>query len=201
MKNLFKPKTIAVIAMIAAAATGCKKDYAADVNSPAYKITASEALVIPEAVDLPANTPGGNTRIATYYAVGVQQYKSQKKAGSNPVSFEWVFVGPKAGLFDVKNKRVGSHGAGPFWELSPADSIFAQHFSPAKTAAAPGGNSIDWLLLMPKNGKTPTGIFKDVTYVQRIATTEGKMPDTKPSAENIVAEVPYTAIYRFTRKN
>lgn len=51
-------------------------------NSAAAHIAASEKLEIPSAVALPDNFPCGNSRVATYYAVGVQKYKAREKAGS-----------------------------------------------------------------------------------------------------------------------
>ena len=50
---------------------------------------------------------------------------------------------------------------------------------------------------MPKQGKAPTGIFADVSYVQRLATKGGKAPTKAPTAATDVVEVGYTAIYRF----
>ena len=170
-------------------------------NSAAAHIEASESLIIPASVAIPENFPYGNTRVATYYAVGVQKYKARIKAGSNPVEYEWVFVEPQADLYDITNSKVGTHGAGPFWEISPSDSIFAQHFSPARTAPSPDAESIDWLLLMPKNGTTPTGIFTEVDYIQRIATKGGKAPLAPPASITETAEVKYKTVYRFTRKN
>jgi hypothetical protein len=64
-------------------------------------------------VDVPENLPYGNTRVATYYAVGVQKYKAREKAGSYPLAYEWVFVAPQADLYDATNAKVGTHGAGP----------------------------------------------------------------------------------------
>jgi hypothetical protein len=184
--------------------TSCKKEKV-DINSPAYHIAESEKLVIPAEVDLPANLPAGNTRVATYYAEGVQKYKAQVKAGSHPVSYEWIFVAPKADLYNSGNAKVGTHGAGPFWSVPQIqsgmiDSIFAQQFTPAKTAT-PAANSIPWLLLMPKTGKTPTGIFANVYYIQRIATTGGKAPAIAPLAATDTADVFYTAVYRFSKTN
>lgn len=183
------------------ALASCKKDDAIDMNAPAYKIAQSEKLYVPTAVALPENLPAGNSRIATYYAEGVQKYKSQEKAGSYPVTYEWVFVAPQADLYDATNTKVGTHGAGPFWALSAADTIYAQHFLPAKTLPALEPNSIDWLLLMPKTGKAATGVFSNVAYIQRIATTGGKAPAVLPTAANQTTEVKYTAIYRFSQKN
>ncbi len=205
-KNSFS-KMMMMAALATMLATACKKekDAVPDVNSPAYKIAESEKLVIPAEVDLPANLPNGNSRVATYYAEGVQKYRAQVKAGSSPLTYEWVFVAPKADLYDLTNKKIGTHGAGPFWELSRPqsginDSIFAQQFSPAKTVS-PDANSIAWLQLMPKTGKTATGIFANVSYIQRIATKAGKAPLASPQSLSDTADIFYTAIYRFSKKN
>ena len=178
----------------------CEKNAPVDSDLPAYQIKASEKLSVPAEIELPSNSPYGNTRIATYYATGVQKYKAQQKAGSETGVYEWVFVAPQADLFDVTNKKIGTHGAGPYWALSAADSVFAQQFTPAKTASV-DANSIPWLLLMPKTGTTPTGIFSNVAYIQRIATKGGKAPATAPAAASQTVDVPYTAIYRFSKKN
>lgn len=200
-QNLSK-KILAAISILATSFSfvACEKDIL-NTSTPADHITASENLTIPAAVAIPDNLPNGNTRVATYYAVGVQKYKASIKAGTNPVAYEWVFVAPLADLFNNTNAKIGTHGAGPYWEISTADSIFAQHFVPAKTAASPDAGSIDWLLLMPKANTTPKGIFADVDYIQRIATEGGKAPLTPPTTADQTTEVPYTAVYRFTKQN
>ncbi|HNU87210.1 MAG TPA: DUF3455 domain-containing protein [Ferruginibacter sp.] len=198
--KIINPKLFLKALLFATVLTSCKKNKDVEVNTPAYHIAESENLIIPAAVGLPVDQPGGFTRVATYYAEGVQKYKAQAKAGSNPVTYEWVFVAPQATLYDANNKAVGTHGAGPFWQVSAHDSVFAQHYSPAKTLPSPNG-SIDWLMLMPKAGKTATGIFANVSYIQRIATVGGKAPSVLPTNDSETAEVKYTAIYRFTQKN
>jgi hypothetical protein len=190
---------IFIAAFLAATFIGCKRD--GMIDNAATNIAASEKLSIPSAIDIPANLPNGNTRVATYYAKGVQKYKAQEKAGSSPLTWVWVFVAPQADLYDVTNRRVGSHGAGPFWEISTADSIFAQQYSPPKAAPSPDGGSIDWLLLSSKAGTTPTGIFSGVNYIQRLATRSGQAPATPPTHANQTVEIPYEAIYRFSKKN
>ncbi len=220
VKNFSKYVLIAV--MISGAFTACKRDAVISItdnaiamqsnssgdnsleasgNSAAAHIAASENLFIPVAVAVPENLPNGNTRVATYYAVGVQKYKARIKAGSDPVSYEWVFVAPQADLYNITNVKIGTHGAGPFWEISPADSIFAQQFSPARNAPSPDPESIDWLLLMPKIGTTPTGIFAGVDYIQRIATKGGKAPLTPPTSLTQTVDVKYKTVYRFTKIN
>jgi hypothetical protein len=197
-------KFFLVSALLSAALVACKRDKGqTDNNSPARYISESEQLAIPAAIDLPANLPGGNTRVVTFYAVGVQKYKAQAVAGSNPVTYQWIFVAPQADLYDATNAKVGTHSAGPTWQLFPAttDSLYGQAFNPAKSAASPDASGIDWLLLMPKTGKTPTGIFANVSYIQRIATNGGKAPATLPVNADQTVDVPYTAIYRFTKQN
>src|SRR5687768_11354462 len=72
-------------------------------HAPAAHIRASEKLAIPGSVALPANLPHGNARVATYYAVGVQIYKSREKAGSAPIAYEWALVAPRAELYGAGN--------------------------------------------------------------------------------------------------
>jgi hypothetical protein len=169
-------------------------------NAPAAHIAASEKLVMPTAIELPTNLPSGNTRVATYYAEGVQQYKAREKAGSNPLAYEWVLVAPHAELYDATNAKVGTHGAGPFWQTENGAIIYGQQYSPPKTAPSPDAGSIDWLLLMPKTSTTSTGLFTDVLYIQRIATKGGKAPSTAPTAATETVDVKYKAVYRFTKK-
>lgn len=210
MKQTFSLKRFFGFALIALAAIACRRepvqtpsaanapeandDNRAKNRKPGHYIKASEGLTIPAAVAVPE----GSTRIATYYAEGVQQYKAQDLPGY-PGVYQWVFIRPVADLYAHNNHLVGTHGAGPHWTLSAADSIFGQHFAPARFAFAPLPNSIDWLLLKPKAGTTPTGIFKDVRYIQRIATEGGKAPDRPPVSLAQTADVPYKAVYRFSK--
>ena len=203
-KNHFsKVQRVSILCLIVMIVLSCTrhKDDAIDINSPAFKIAEGEKLVIPDAIKLPDNAPNGNSRVFTFFADGVQKYKAQEITGSNPVAFEWQFVAPQADLYDATNEKVGTHSQGPTWQLSIADSMFGQSFNPPRTAAGSDANSIDWLLLMPKTGKPPIGVFSDVDYVQRIDTRGGKAPATPPSSANETADVHYTAIYRFSKQN
>ncbi len=189
---------LAIVFLCVSFAACTKKDHP---DFPAAgEIAASEQLVSPAAVAVPANLPVGNTRSATFFATGVQKYKARAKEGT-PDAFEWVFVAPEAVLYNADNVNIGTHGVGPFWKLVTNDSIYAQPYTPAKTVPSPDANSIDWLLLMPKAGSTPKGIFAGVDYIQRIATKGGKAPATAPVSINDAATVPYTAVYRFTKQN
>ena len=195
-------KFILIPVVLLALLSACKKEKTTTPKpTPAEVIAESEALAIPDAVAIPANA-SGNTRVQTFYAEGIQKYKSQLKSGNGPTAvYEWVFMEPRADLFNATGNKVGTHTAGPTWQLSQNDSIYAQAFSPARTAPSTIAGSIDWLLLMPKTGTTPTGSFEGVSYIQRIATKGGKAPVRLPQSSNEIANVPYTAVYRFTKKN
>lgn len=202
MKHGLLKKFVVLPALLSIVAVACRRDKEVETKSPAHHIHESENLVIPAAIELPSNLPAGNTRVATFFAEGVQKYKAQPKAGSNPVIYEWVLVAPLANLYDATNAKVGTHTAGPTWQLSgSADSIYGQQFSPPKSAASPDAGSIAWLQLMPKTGKAATGIFANVAYIQRIATKGGKAPIALPASATDTVDVKYTAIYRFTKKN
>ena len=203
-KNLFtKVHSFLLLSCAALTVLSCTrhKDEVVDTNSPAFHIAESEKLAIPDAIKLPDNSPGGNSRVFTFFADGVQKYRAQEIAGSNPVAFQWQFIAPQADLYDATNKKVGDHSQGPTWQLSIVDSMFGQAFTPPKAAPGSDANSIDWLLLMPKTGKPPIGVFADVDYVQRIDTKGGKAPAAPPTSANETADVHYTAIYRFSKTN
>src|SRR5262245_41265976 len=185
MKVLFN---LILFVIVVSSCTRHKEDVA-DPNSPASRIAEAEKLIIPDAIKLPDNLPGGNTRVFTFFADGVQKYKAQEIPGSSPTAYQWVFVAPLADLYDVTNKKVGNHSQGPTWQLSPLDSMFGQAFSPPRSAAAADPNSIDWLLLMPKTDKPPIGAFAGVEYVQRIDTKGGRAPDMPPTNAIQTADV------------
>lgn len=190
-----------IVLMIWLLASACRRDDAVNENLPASYIQQSERLEIPAAIALPANQPNGNSRVVTFYAEGVQKYKARVKPGSDPQELEWVFVAPLADLYDMNNRKAGVHGAGPYWKLSTTDSIRAEAYNPAKTATATDAYSIDWLLLKPLTGSTPTGIFSGVEYIQRIATNRGKAPAAAPRNISDTVDVRYTAVYRFSKRN
>lgn len=190
---------VGLIAIVLTA--GCHRADDVEANTPNFFIQKSETLVVPAAVELPANLPGGNTRVATFYAVGVQKYKARVVPGGGPEEYDWVFVAPRADLYDASNRKVGTHGAGPHWKLLAGDSIRGEAFSPARTAPSNDAANIDWLLLKPLTASTPTGTFSNVSYIQRIATYGGKAPAARPLHATDTIDCAYTAIYRFSRKN
>jgi hypothetical protein len=184
-----------VVLICITSVTACDDDKEIDPTSPAFLIRESEELVVPDEVKVPASA----VRVKTLYAKGYQIYRAQVVAGSNPTAYEWAFVGPSADLYNDLDQLVGGHFAGPTWHVHEGNStINAQAFNPAKTKNM-DASSIDWLLLMPKAGTTPSGIFGEVDFIQRIATVGGKAPLFPPTGLTGEIGVNYTAIYRFSK--
>lgn len=131
----------------------------------------------------------GNKLAFHVYAKGSQIYKWN---GSS-----WAFVGPEATLYAEENYfgEVGNHGIGPHWTSKSGSRVKAARVP--NTGCRPDPTAIEWLLLK-KTETSGSGIFSQVTFIQRTNTTGGLAP-TEPGELNEVREVPYTAEYYFYR--
>ena len=130
--------------------------------------------------------PGPNEVLALVAAAeGVQIYECRDQ--------KWVFVAPRAGLFDAKGKLIGRHYAGPRWEAQDGSRIIA---SVKSRADAPEADAIPWLLLSAKSDG-PEGTFSRVTSVQRVSTHGGVAPAGACAEPGERARVAYTADYYF----
>jgi Protein of unknown function (DUF3455) len=151
---------------------------------------ASNGPELPEQCALIA-VPEGQELAFHVYAKGVQVYRW------NSITFAWDFDGPRADLFAEQSfhGEVGSHFAGPNWQSKSGSRV--------KAAAEPGKlcqpdvSAITWLRLKSTE-TTEAGIFRGVTYIQRVNTTGGLKP-TDPGTFGEVREVEYTAEYYFYR--
>ena len=134
--------------------------------------------------------PEGQTLNAHVYAKGVQVYQW------NATTMFWDFVEPRAALFaeDSFHGEIGSHFRGPNWQSKGGSRV--------KAAAVPGklctpdSSAIAWLLLKATEN-SPNGMFKDITYIQRVNTTGGLRPTTPGIVNGEIVEVEYTAEYYF----
>ena len=126
------------------------------------------------------------------YARGVQIYKW------NATTQAWVFDAPRASLFAEENYfgEVGSHYRGPSWESKSGSKVVATRVP--GTGCAPDPSAVAWLKLVSTENNGP-GIFKGITYIQRVNTVGGLPPSTPGSVDGEVKEVPYTAEYYFYR--
>lgn len=145
------------------------------------ELPAQCGAIVPEA---------GNKLDGHVYAKGVQIYEW------NATTMMWDFKGPRADLFAEEgyHGEVGSHFAGPNWQSKggsrvKGEAILGKSCSPDSTAIA-------WLLLRAVE-KTPMGLFRDVTFIQRVNTTGGLRPTMPGLLHGEIKEVEYTAEYYF----
>jgi len=127
------------------------------------------------------------------HAVGVQIYTcdTAKTEGAAPA---WTLKAPDAILSDASGAKVATHYAGPTWEAPDGSKVVGK----VKASAMPSPDTIPWLLLDVKS-TAGTGIFSQITAVQRVATEGGKAPQDGCTAASMGREVrvPYQAVYRF----
>lgn len=132
--------------------------------------------------------PTGQRRIATLYARGDQIYRWDGGA--------WVFVAPSARLYPNQHARgqVGVHYAGPTWESLGGSKVVGSVVR--RCSASP--SAIPWLLLSAASSEGH-GLFRGVSYIQRLHTQGGLAPTTAGSTVGETVNVPYTADYVFYR--
>lgn len=117
-----------------------------------------------------ALVPADSERVAfTWHAIGSQIYecKTAEKGGWN-----WVLIAPEADLYNEKDEKVGTHGAGPSW--AALDSSQALGTVKAKANGA-RPSDIPLLLLSAKSNGT-AGKMARVSSVQRLNTDGGMAP-------------------------
>lgn len=151
MNLLRTPFALALVSLLAACAT--------------QQAAAPAAPAVPAALK-----PADNEKEAfTWHAIGTQIYEC--KAGEQG-KMGWVFVAPEAELFNARNEKVGTHGAGPHWTALDGSKTIG-----TVKARSNGQRAADipWLLLAAKSAGTP-GKMANVTSVQRINTEGGNAP-------------------------
>jgi hypothetical protein len=133
--------------------------------------------------------PAGEQHAFTLAARGVQIYECRADANAAP---GWAFVAPDAELFDDSGRRVGSHGAGPFWQAQDGSRVVA---AVKQRSDAPQAGAIPWLLLAA-TVRSGSGLFGEVSSIQRVDTRGGSAP-AGACAIGQVLRVPYAAAYHF----
>jgi hypothetical protein len=122
------------------------------------------------------------------YAEGVQIYRWDGTS--------WIFVAPEALLFaDAEGHGVvGIHYAGPTWQSVSGGKVVGIVLE----RCTPDAADIPWLLLQGQANEGP-GIFRRVTFIQRVNTVGGLAPSQPGDVLGEEVEVPYTAEYFFYR--
>ena len=134
--------------------------------------------------------PAGSAPVLELVADGVQIYTCDAKNGS----FEWSFKGPEANLFDKQGRQVGTHFAGPTWEIDGRSEVVGEVVAKAD---APEPHAIQWLLLRAKS-HLGSGALSPVAYIRRADTTGGLAPSAGCDASHISqqAHMRYSATYQ-----
>jgi len=132
----------------------------------------------------------GNKLDSHVYAKGVQVYQW------NASTMFWDFVEPRAELFaeESYHGEVGSHFRGPKWQSKGGSRVAAQPI-PGKLCT-PDPTAIAWILLKAIE-TTPAGMYRDVTFIQRVNTTGGLRTTEPGTKHGEIKEVEYTAEYYF----
>jgi Protein of unknown function (DUF3455) len=128
------------------------------------------------------------------YAQGVQRYVCKEKDKA-PGSFEWTLKEPHAKLYDAGNRELGSHSAGPTWQLADGSKVVKKKVVASVPALQSDG--VPWLLVeVESSGR---GALTGVRYVQRVDTVGGAAPATGCDAPHAGAthDVEYRATYVF----
>lgn len=147
---------------------------------------------LPDAVKVPA----GHVVAMETVAAGdiLYQCRAKKEMAGQ---FEWVFVGPDAGLKDRSGKAVGKYYGPPAtWESMDGSKVTG-----AQVAVAPAGTGSIPLQLVKANPAIGMGAMQGVSYIQRVNTQGGVAPASMCGAATLDQKqtVTYTADYIFWR--
>jgi Protein of unknown function (DUF3455) len=144
------------------------------------------------------NVPDASALVLKARGEGVQIYQCKATADASG-AFQWVFEAPEADLVNDTGQKIGKHYGGPTWETNDGSKVIGQ-LQQHVDASAP--SAIPWLLLKAKSNEG-TGIFKEVSYIQRLDTEGGKAPASGCDKQNAGAEarVHYAANYYFYRSS
>jgi hypothetical protein len=105
-----------------------------------------------------------------------------------------VLKQPDAVLYDASFAQAGTHGLGPNWTSTDGSVVNGAKVAGVNSTTA---GAIQWLLLMATSN-TGTGVFSNITYVQRLNTAGGPAPATGCDAATTAdVRIPYSADYYF----
>lgn len=194
IRRKLKAALLVVGGSIALAACGSENVVAPERQSPGTEpVAVTSDRVNPARPDLGTcdslRVPAGHRLVATLYARGFQIYRWDGTS--------WVFLEPSARLFAGRHGRaqVGVHYAGPTWESLGGSKVVG-----AVSRRCPSSSgAIPWLLLSAASSEG-RGIFRHVTFIQRLHTVGGLAPAQPGNLVGDLARVPYTADYAFYRE-
>jgi hypothetical protein len=134
----------------------------------------------------------GESVVAAFHAEGAQLYECKLGTANNLI---WRFREPIAALI-LDNKTVGTHFAGPNWQLFDGSGVRAETVSSVPGATP---DDVPWLKLKVTEQRGD-GTLSRVSTVQRINTRGGAAQGSCETA-GTYRSVPYSADYLFLRKD
>jgi Protein of unknown function (DUF3455) len=154
------------------------------------------ASAAPPAPQVPGTiaVPAGNKPFLATYATGVQIYACNGSA--------WGLVAPRASLYGLNGKLVGTHFGGPSWQAKDGSTVVGSRVD----GVTVDPTAIPWLLIKKASATDGAGggdRLTETTYIQRILTTGGLAPaasECNPAAAGQQREITYTAVYVFWKK-
>ena len=177
------------------------------------KAASSQPLTVPT-VPEKLRVPDGNVAFAIGNAVGTQNYVCLPSGEG----LAWKFQGPQATVFltirfmnrEVRH-QIMTHFLSPNPEeagmaratwMSSMDTsaVWARKIEESSDSAYVEAGAIPWFLLQrvgKQSGPTGGSLMGKTTYIQRINTTGGIVPEGGCSEAGKIAFVPYTADYVF----
>ena len=133
--------------------------------------------------------PPGNVLLLRAYGRGVQKYTCPVNPTSSAVPHAILLSGN-----GNSENIVAIHFVGPTWQALDG-SLVVGNGAKATHFPAPNGQGVDWLLI-PAQSTSGSGLFSNVTYVQRLYTQGGK-PPASCNQNQTETLVEYSAEYLF----
>ena len=166
----------------------------APASAQPWRTSPAGELARPLMPDPSLEPPANQVPVLVAYGVGVQRYVCKEKEAAKS-SFEWTLKEPQAKLADAGGHELGSHSAGPSWQL--ADGSKAVKKKLIASMAALQADAVPWLLIeIESSGK---GSLSGTQYVQRVDTIGGVAPATgcDQAHAGTTHDVEYRATYVF----
>lgn len=104
---------------------------------------------------------------------------------------KYVLLGPTA-MLRGREGQYAAHYFGPSWQYQDGSVVVGKVI-----AKEPRANTIDQLLVQVAQHDGRAGLFSDVDFIQRLATSGGVAPPQCDPTRDATLAVPYTAIYQF----
>jgi hypothetical protein len=176
-----------------APAGGSRGGPAGSASQP-WQVAPSGELARPMMPDHSLDPPANQVPVLIAYGQGVQRYVCKEKEQAKG-SFEWTLKEPQAKLSDTNGREIGSHSAGPSWQLADGSKAVKKKLVASVPALA--SDAVAWLLLEIES--TGKGALAGTQYVQRVDTVGGAAPASGCDAAHSGAtqDVDYRATYVF----